>query len=159
MVQRILCIVAIATCATGVAPAQDKLAEQKAAAKGNWKKVLDNDNPPHVETENLLVYGTVSGKELKDAAAALEKHLTAARMVKKAGGAAPAWLQQGFGRATVLQSLPKNEVAAEHGRAKVLVVNNKRTARDIYTGALGADESAVLRGSLIEYLAYSGKTK
>ena len=42
--------------ATTLATQPEKLAEQKAAAKANWKKAFDKEDPPHVETANFLVF-------------------------------------------------------------------------------------------------------
>lgn len=228
-------------CLTGLNAAQpDKVDAQKAAALANWKKTFEKGNPPHVETANFLVYGTVQGKELQMVADNLEKQfglarkaldmekepawtgklavylftdrdqfkmflrrverrlaaaedvasleikgdtphiaaspskekgdfgvdglageqVAAALLTKKAGGSPPDWLADGFGRATVLQTLPKNELAIQRGKAKRELTAKKIPAKDVYNGNIrNADEAAVLRASLVEYLAYSGKTQ
>jgi hypothetical protein len=215
----------------------DAVAEQRKKADANWKRAVEKDNPPHHETANLLLYGTVPGKDLKEVGATLEKQLAAAKKVlalekndlwpgkltvylfpersqyaafirrvekrypepdevgsaairsdqphvaagppkeavdlpvdgqaaaqigvallkKKAGEGVPDWVRTGFGRATWLQGASLREKATERQRALVLVNQKKLRAQDAW-GALDEAEAPVLRGSVMEYLAYSGRT-
>jgi hypothetical protein len=73
----------------------------------------------------------------------------------------PDWLTLGFGRATVLRSGTPAVYASEKRKAVVLVLAKKRTSRDVWMGsdALLAGEAAILRGILVDFLAYSGATQ
>src|SRR5438046_6284037 len=44
-----------------------------------FRSVTGSDKPPHRETANLLLYGTVPGKSLEEVGAALEKQFDLAR--------------------------------------------------------------------------------
>lgn len=70
----------------------------------------------------------------------------------------PGWLNQGFGRATVLHSGPPAALAAERRKAAALLAKNARSLDDVFGSNLGALEQPILRGSLVDYLAYSGQT-
>jgi hypothetical protein len=215
----------------------EALAAQRKLALANWKRIYPEQDPPHHETANLLLYGKVPGKTLKDVGASLEKQMALAKkvlnvdkgdlwpgkltvylvaekgdygtfirrvdkrrpeegetgsasirkdqphviagaprgpldppvdgqagaqiavalLVKKAGTGVPDWVRTGFARATWLQGLSTLERAQEHRRALALVGQRKRTAQSAW-GVLDDDEAPVLRGSVIEYLAYSGRT-
>jgi hypothetical protein len=84
--------------------------------------------------------------------------VAAALLAFKMSTSPPEWLAEGFGRATALRAGPETALEAEHRRAAGLVTGRKRAARDIWGTTLKADEAPVLRASLIEYLAYSGKS-
>ncbi len=79
---------------------------------------------------------------------------------QKAKTRLPEWLTAGFGRATLLRVSPPSVYTGEKRTALALVLKKKRTARDVYTGseAILAPEAAVLRGMLVDFLAYSGAT-
>jgi hypothetical protein len=97
------------------------------------------------------------GKEVYELTAEGEAaaQVAAALVLAKAGAMAPAWLIEGFGRATALRAGPPEALAQEHRRA--LVLANKRKARDAWAESLGPEEAPVLRASVLEYLAYSGR--
>jgi hypothetical protein len=77
----------------------------------------------------------------------------------KAKGRTPGWLSEGFGRATALQVIGSTALAVERRKAAIYITTNKRTANDVFTSNLKAEELLTLRGSLVEYLAYSGRTE
>jgi hypothetical protein len=211
--------------------------EQRKKAEANWKRAFPKDDPPHHETANLLLYGKVPGKDLKEVGATLEKQFAAAKKVlalekndmwagkvtvylvpersqfgafirrvekrypeadevgtasirseephvvagpakepvdppvdgqaaaqvgvallkKKAGETLPDWLRTGFGRATWLQAATPAETAAERQRARRLLFQKKLRAQDAW-GDLDEPDAPVLRGSVVEYMAYSGRT-
>jgi hypothetical protein len=81
--------------------------------------------------------------------------MAAALLRAKAGEMAPAWLTEGFGRATALRAGPPEALAQEHRRAQA--VAGRRKARDAWGDSLNAEEAPVLRASVVEYLAYSGR--
>jgi len=67
----------------------------------------------------------------------------------------PEWLVSGFGRATYYRTLPKHELTlADRRLAADLVAKKKKTARDIWTGPLEADEAGALGGALADFFAY-----
>jgi hypothetical protein len=212
------------------------VAEQRKVAAANWKRAFEKDDAPHLETANLLLYGTVPGKTLKEVGPVLEKDLALAQKAlgvekrdmwagkltvylvqekaaygtfirrvekrhpeegevgsaavrrdqphvvagpprepvdphvegqaaaqiaiavlnKKAGETTPEWVRLGFGRATYLQTAPAGERAAERRRVLALLAKGRK-APDAW-GALEDAEGVVLRGSVLEYLAYSGRT-
>jgi hypothetical protein len=80
---------------------------------------------------------------------------------QKAKTKLPEWLGFGFGRATVLRSGTPAVYDAEKRKALLLVARKKRTSREVWMGsdALLAGEAAVLRGVLVDFLAYSGATQ
>jgi hypothetical protein len=82
-------------------------------------------------------------------------------LAQKAKVKLPEWLVLGFGRATVLRSGTPAVYAAEKRKAVILVATKKRTSRDVWmrSDALLAGEAAILRGSLVDFLAYSGVTQ
>jgi hypothetical protein len=86
------------------------------------------------------------------------EQLAMALLGAKGGQTVPEWVKVGFGRATVFRAGPANLLAGEHRRAYTWLVKNKRTLRDVYAGSLKPEEEPVLRASLVEYLAYSGKS-
>ncbi len=87
------------------------------------------------------------------------EQMAAAALTYKVGTATlPEWVQTGFGRATTLQTATPAQRAAEHKRVLALLAQKKRTVRDVSGSDLLADEATVLRASVIEYLAYSGRT-
>jgi hypothetical protein len=81
--------------------------------------------------------------------------IAAALLLAKAGAMVPAWLTEGFGRATALRAGPPEALAQEHRRAQAIA--GKRKARDAWGDGLGTEEAPVLRASVMEYLAYSGR--
>jgi hypothetical protein len=77
---------------------------------------------------------------------------------KLKGQQVPAWLGEGFGRATALHVFASGTLAAERRKAAAFITKNNRTASDVIDNNLKAEETPVLRFSLADYLAYSGKT-
>jgi hypothetical protein len=71
---------------------------------------------------------------------------------------APNWLAEGFGRATTLYILGTNALAADRRKASAYLTKKARTLNDISGNDMPADELGVLRGSFVDYLAYSGRT-
>jgi hypothetical protein len=80
-----------------------------------------------------------------------------ALLKKKAGETVPEWVRQGFGRATYLQTLPASTRSSERRKVLALVLAKQRKAWDVW-GPLDDTEGPLLRGSLMDYLAYSGRT-
>jgi hypothetical protein len=71
------------------------------------------------------------------------------------GTVLPEWLVSGFGRATYYRALPKHELTlADRRLAGDLVAKKKKTAKDIWTGPLEADEAGALGGALADFFAY-----
>ena len=86
--------------------------------------------------------------------------MAAALMVKKGGRNVPDWIQLAFGRATAYRGAPLKEAAAERRKAALLLIKYKRTLKDLVPPTTGVtdDDLAVLQGSVLDYLAYSGRT-
>ena len=73
----------------------------------------------------------------------------------------PYWLLNGFGRATYYRVMPNHPaVKAERVGATRLVSAKKRSAADVWNGALDGEEPALLDPALADFLAYGpGRTK
>ncbi len=101
------------------------------------------------------------GKEPHELTAELQAaaQVAAALVRAKGGESVPSWVVEGFGRATAFRAGPPEQLAAEHRRAAAAVVTRNRTAKAAWSGNLKAEDAAVVRASLIEYLAYSGRVK
>jgi len=82
------------------------------------------------------------------------QQIAEALLARKAGktAEAPEWLLTGFGRATAVRAglRPPDTPNA----AKLAVAGRK--AADVWGGNVPADEAGILRGSLVDYLAYGG---
>src|SRR5262249_40677189 len=85
------------------------------------------------------------------------EQMAAALLAARAGAGLPDWLLAGFGRATWVKTLAPRELIGERKKALAWVTGRKRTAADVYNSTLPAAEAPVLRASLVEYLAYSGR--
>ena len=67
----------------------------------------------------------------------------------------PDWLVSGYGRATYYRQLPKDALTlADRRLAGELVSKKKKTAKDIWTGPLEADEAGTLSGALADFFAF-----
>ncbi len=210
-----------------------KVADQKARALENWKKLFEDAAPAHLETEHLLLYGKVPDRTLKDVGELLEKQfvvgrdalkldrdalwpgklavyflperrkfasfvrsvekrrpesdergsfdirsdfphlaasppreegdpgldaqageqLAAALLTKKAGPTVPEWVVAGFGRASQLRAGPPAALRAEKQRAYRFAAKG-RSAMDVWSNKVKGAEAAVLRGSLVDFLAF-----
>jgi len=86
------------------------------------------------------------------------QQMAAALLTAKAGAPLPDWLLEGFGRATFVKTLASRELIGERKKTLALFAARKLTAADGYNSNLTAAEAPVLRGSLVEYLAYSGRS-
>lgn len=110
---------------------------------------LDGDRP-HV------LAGPPRSKADPDAERQACQQAAAALLARKAGVTVPLpdWLLAGFGRATHYRVAGDKDraVAAERARATRLV--RTRTVRDVWGGALEAEDANALRASLADYLAY-----
>ncbi len=84
--------------------------------------------------------------------------VAAALLAVKMGTTPPEWLAEGFGRATALRTGPPAALTAEHRKAYGAVVAPKRHVRDTWGTNMKAEHAPVARASLVEYLAYSGKS-
>jgi hypothetical protein len=81
--------------------------------------------------------------------------LAQALLARKAGKNTPlpAWLVEGFGRATYYRAAPADRaVQAERRQARAL--SRTRGPADVWGDKLGADGADALRGSLADFLAY-----
>jgi hypothetical protein len=68
--------------ATGAAEGMElagKVIEQKTRAEANWKKVFKEGKAPHLETDNLLLFGKPPNKSLDAIGAVLERQFILAR--------------------------------------------------------------------------------
>lgn len=101
-----------------------------------------------------------SGKEGLAVDLSAGAQMSAALLSKKAGRTVPEWIQLAFGRATAYRAASAKDLAAEHKRALTYLVKNKRALQNLFPPSTGMtdDEAAVLRASVLEYLAYSGRT-
>jgi hypothetical protein len=99
------------------------------------------------------------GKEVYQLSAEGEAaaQVAVALLQAKGGDKIPAWVLEGFGRATALRAGPVEGLAQEYRRAQA--VAGKYKARDAWSDSLSAEAAPVLRASLIEYLVYSGRIR
>ena len=83
--------------------------------------------------------------------------LAALLMARKAGvrTALPGWLVEGFGRATTYQVMPADKTVLAD-KKKVRALAKKKNAKDVWGGALDAEEGAVMQASVAQYIAYVG---
>jgi hypothetical protein len=71
----------------------------------------------------------------------------------------PAWLNEGFGRATVLHYCgPATALTAERRKASVILTKSNRGLAEVFGNTLKAEEQPYLRSSFIDYLAFSNRT-
>jgi hypothetical protein len=82
------------------------------------------------------------------------EQLASALLTKVAERSLPDWLTSGFARATWSRCIPPRERAAERRRALKTLLAKKASAQDVYDGNVTGEEAQVLRGSLVDYLAY-----
>ena len=91
------------------------------------------------------------------------QQVAAVLLMRKAGvrTIVPAWLVNGFGRATYYRMVPVTPaVARDRKAARTYAVKNKRNAQDVWGGTLEGEEYNVLAASLADFLAYGpGKSK
>jgi hypothetical protein len=85
-------------------------------------------------------------------------HMAALVMTFKVKTPLPEWLNEGFGRATVLHAGPGTALAGDRKKASAIVTKTNRTVDDIFNGNLNPNEQSYLRASFVDYLAYSGRT-
>jgi hypothetical protein len=84
--------------------------------------------------------------------------MASALLAKKGGTNLPDWLVAGFGRATYYRAAAPGALAAEKRRAAKLAPS--ATAMQVWNSTLDASAAAVLRGSLVDFLAFGpGKTR
>jgi hypothetical protein len=125
--------------------------EKRRPAEGETGSASVRKDQPHV------IAGPPQGPLDPPVDAQAGGQIAVALLVKKAGTGVPDWVRTGFARATWLQGLSGAERTAEHRRALALVTQRKRQAQSAW-GLLEEDEAPIIRGSVIEYLAYSGRT-
>jgi hypothetical protein len=92
------------------------------------------------------------------------RQVAVALLMRKAGTRTPVpfWLVSGFGRATGYRASgpARPEVTADRRAALRHVLKNKRSASDVWSGALEGEEAILLSASLADFLAYGpGKAK
>ncbi len=124
--------------------------EKRLPEEGERGLVVIRSDTPHILTGPSKEAGALSvdGEAVAQLAAAL---LTA-----KITDPLPEWLVEGFSRASAFLNGPSEALAAERQRALALV-NAKHTAKQAWDGTLKGEDAAVVRASVIEYLAFSGK--
>ncbi len=79
------------------------------------------------------------------------EQIAAAVLMKRGGDAVPEWLVAGFARATAWRAMAPSPSHPRHQARKVIL---GKSAADVWDGRLTADEAAVLRASLAEFLAF-----
>jgi len=107
-----------------------------------------DDDPPLIGATALKA--TADAKIEVQAAQQIGEALLARKAGKNVE--VPEWLVTGFGRATAVRAglrPPDTPIAAK-------LVAAGRSAADVWGGNLAADEAGILRGSLVDYLAYGG---
>jgi hypothetical protein len=88
------------------------------------------------------------------------EQLAAALVVKRAGTTVPEWVVVGFARATYYRAAGPREYLGEKSRARRVLAAGRATAMDVWDSNLKADSAPVLRGSLVDFLAYGpGRSK
>jgi hypothetical protein len=71
----------------------------------------------------------------------------------------PLWLVEGFGRAVVIHSAAASSLAAERRKASASLTKTARNLGDVFgEGTLKPEEQPYLRFTVIDYLAFSGRT-
>ncbi|HKI33316.1 MAG TPA: hypothetical protein VKA46_15795 [Gemmataceae bacterium] len=90
------------------------------------------------------------------------EQVATALLVKKAGAKVPlpAWLLNGFGRATGYRVRPTDKAVVEERRKTAALVKKGQKAADIWGKTLEADDAPALEASLADFLAYGpGQSK
>jgi hypothetical protein len=77
--------------------------------------------------------------------------LAGAILTKKGGDSLPEWLLAGFGRATAWRAAP-TVYYNQRTQARKLIKGH--SAEDVWNGKLNAEEAAILRASLVDFLAF-----
>ncbi len=119
----------------------------------------DENGTFHADDERLYAAATTPASKLElplEAAAA--EQIAAAMALRKGGGQVPTWVVAAFGRATALRAGPARDLGVEHRRALAILALRQRTVKDVAAGSFAPEENVVLRASLLEYLAYSGRS-
>lgn len=81
------------------------------------------------------------------------EEIAAALLARKARTDLPDWLLSGFGRATAWRA-GSPTASTQRSLAYRLVLMNRRSAQDVWSGSLKADEAPLVQASLMDYLAY-----
>jgi hypothetical protein len=107
-----------------------------------------------------LAAGPPQGSEDASAETQAGIQLATGLLTKVAERPLPDWLNIGFGRATWSRTLTPRERTAERRRALKALVAKKASAQDVWDGNVTGEEAVVLRGSLVDFLAYGpGRAK
>jgi len=125
------------------------------------RRKADEDESASHSTSNTLPHVVVCpGKAPGDlgVGATASTHACAILIDLKAKTRVPDWMSEGFGRAATLQGGPPATLAAERRKASAFLAQNKRTVNDVMADNLKPEELIVLRASLLDYLAFSGRT-
>jgi hypothetical protein len=119
---------------------------------------MDEHGSARVKSDRPSVIAS-PGKEAHELSAEAEAaaHIAGALMRAKGGESVPGWVVEGFARATAVRAGTPELLNAEHRRAFTVAVQGKRAAKEAWGSGLNAEAAAVVRGSLMEYLAYSGR--
>ncbi|MFO0968298.1 MAG: hypothetical protein U0793_22305 [Gemmataceae bacterium] len=111
---------------------------------------IDDDNP-HVLAGPPVFKSDLSAEQHAGA------QVGAALLMRKVGRAVPHWAQLAFGRASAVRAGPAKDLSAEHKRA-AMVAKTRGIKNILGKGSADPEEIAVIQASLMEYLAYSGRT-
>lgn len=156
--------------ADGETPWSGKLAVYLLAERGEYNRLVralearraEEDEQGSFNVDGDFPY-VLAGPPLSKADLAPEQQaaeqVAAALLSRQPRVKAPHWVQVAFGRATVLKAGPAKDLTLEHRRVYLAVMKNKRSIKEVLgRSSLDADETTVMRASLLEYLAYSGRT-
>ncbi len=127
------------------------------------RRKADDDEHGSIQTEGQLPHVCVCPSKVPgdlgvDAAACI--YMCEVLLEARAKVKLPEWLSEGFGRATTLHILGSTALGNDR-RAAAAILNNKngaKSANDVFNNNLKAEENPYLRASLVDYMAYSGRT-
>jgi len=126
--------------------------ERRYPEEGEHGSAVVRSDEPHV------VAGPPRAADGPPADAHAGEQVAIALMIKKVNADLPFWVRSGFGRATAMQAATPEKRAQEYRKALGYIQVKKRTAADAWGGRLETAEAPVVRGTVLAYLAYSGRT-
>ena len=133
-------------------PRMVRVAQRRKADEDEFGSIFDDSAFPHVLAATTKAPGNLG----IDATAST--YMSGYLLQLRAKTKLPDWLTEGFGRATTLYTLGTNYLSADRRKAAAYLTMNSRSIGEVASGNLGADENPPLRASLLDYLAYSGRT-
>jgi hypothetical protein len=123
------------------------------------RRLLGEENGTYAAEDDAPHVAVCPPRTPQDPAADLQagQHVAMVVLARKAGAKTPlpAWLKNGFGRATLARVAPSAKTVAADRRKIVLYVGrNNRNLTDVFNGALEGEEATLLGASAADFLTY-----